>query len=64
MDGQREGLCRKNILAGFTHLHALGTPEWAGALMDAPDSIAEQNKIKPPVFLMDGFEATPEKRAG
>ncbi|MEN6468462.1 MAG: cobyrinate a,c-diamide synthase [Smithella sp.] len=35
MDGQRDGLCRKNILAGFTHLHALGTPEWADALIGA-----------------------------
>ena len=35
MDGQRDGLCRKNILAGFTHLHALGTPEWAEALIGA-----------------------------
>ena len=33
MNGQRDGLCRKNILAGFTHLHALGTPEWAEALI-------------------------------
>lgn len=34
VNGHREGLCRKNVLAGFTHLHALGTPEWAGALID------------------------------
>jgi cobyrinic acid a,c-diamide synthase len=33
IDGQRDGLCRKNILAGFSHLHALGTPEWAEALI-------------------------------
>jgi len=33
LDGQREGLCRKNILAGFTHVHALGTPEWAKAMI-------------------------------
>jgi cobyrinic acid a,c-diamide synthase len=33
IDGQRDGLCRKNILAGFTHLHALGTPEWVEALI-------------------------------
>ena len=26
MDGKRDGMTRKNILAGFTHLHALGTP--------------------------------------
>lgn len=35
MDGRRDGLCRENILAGFTHLHALGTPEWAEALIHA-----------------------------
>ena len=33
MDGKRDGLCRKNILASFTHLHALGTPEWAEAMV-------------------------------
>ncbi|HLZ20146.1 MAG TPA: hypothetical protein VKO67_11045, partial [Smithellaceae bacterium] len=32
---RREGMCKNNILAGFTHLHALGTPEWAGAMIDA-----------------------------
>ena len=35
MDGKRDGLTRKNILAGFTHLHALGTPQWAPALVEA-----------------------------
>jgi len=35
MDGKRDGLVRKNILAGFTHLHALGAPEWADALIAA-----------------------------
>ena len=35
LDGKREGMTRKNILAGFTHVHALGTPEWAPALIDA-----------------------------
>ncbi len=34
IDGKREGMCRKNILAGFTHLHALGTPEWAAGLVE------------------------------
>ncbi len=33
LDGEREGLCRKNILAGFTHVHALGAPEWADAMI-------------------------------
>ncbi|MCX5908153.1 MAG: hydrogenobyrinic acid a,c-diamide synthase (glutamine-hydrolyzing) [Deltaproteobacteria bacterium] len=31
--GQRDGLCRKNALASYTHLHALGTEEWAGAIV-------------------------------
>ncbi|NPU86445.1 MAG: hydrogenobyrinic acid a,c-diamide synthase (glutamine-hydrolyzing) [Syntrophaceae bacterium] len=34
VDGLRDGLCRKNILAGYTHLHALGTKEWAVALVE------------------------------
>jgi cobyrinic acid a,c-diamide synthase len=32
---QRDGMVRKNILAGFTHLHALGTPKWAEAMIVA-----------------------------
>jgi cobyrinic acid a,c-diamide synthase len=34
VDGKRDGLCRKNVLASFTHLHALGTPQWAGGLVE------------------------------
>jgi cobyrinic acid a,c-diamide synthase len=29
----RDGLCRKNVLATYTHIHALGTPRWATALV-------------------------------
>jgi cobyrinic acid a,c-diamide synthase len=29
----RDGLCHRNVLATFTHLHALGTPAWAPALV-------------------------------
>jgi cobyrinic acid a,c-diamide synthase len=28
-----DGLCYKNVLATYTHLHALGSPEWAGGLV-------------------------------
>lgn len=35
MDGKREGMVRRNILAGFTHVHALGAPQWAPALIEA-----------------------------
>ncbi len=29
----RDGVCYKNVLGTYTHLHALGTPSWAGALV-------------------------------
>jgi cobyrinic acid a,c-diamide synthase len=29
----RDGLCYKNVLATYTHLHALGTPQWATAMV-------------------------------
>lgn len=30
---KRDGICYKNVLASYTHLHALGTPAWAPALV-------------------------------
>ena len=33
MDGKRDGFCRKNVLATFTHVHALGTREWAEGIV-------------------------------
>ena len=33
LDGQRDGIVYKNVLAGYTHLHALSTPEWATAFV-------------------------------
>ena len=34
-DGQRDGLCRHNVLASYTHIHALGTKSWAPSLVRA-----------------------------
>ena len=31
--GKRDGLVYKNVLALYTHIHAVGTPEWAPALI-------------------------------
>lgn len=31
----RDGLVYKNVLAMYTHIHALGTPQWAPGLIDA-----------------------------
>jgi len=33
LGGQREGLLYKNVLATYTHLHALGAPGWAPAFV-------------------------------
>jgi cobyrinic acid a,c-diamide synthase len=33
--GNRDGLCYKNTLATYTHIHALGTPSWAKAMVEA-----------------------------
>jgi cobyrinic acid a,c-diamide synthase len=34
-DGRRDGLCRRNVLASYTHVHACGTPRWAPAVVAA-----------------------------
>ena len=31
--GDRDGICRKNVLATYTHIHALGTRQWAAQLV-------------------------------
>jgi cobyrinic acid a,c-diamide synthase len=33
IDGSMDGIVYKNLFASYTHLHALGTPEWAGAFV-------------------------------
>jgi cobyrinic acid a,c-diamide synthase len=35
IDGLRDGVCRKNILATYTHVHAAGNPKWAKGLFVA-----------------------------
>ncbi|MCD6320329.1 MAG: hydrogenobyrinic acid a,c-diamide synthase (glutamine-hydrolyzing) [Candidatus Desulfofervidaceae bacterium] len=34
VDGKHDGLCYKNVLAAYTHLHALGAENWASALVE------------------------------
>ncbi len=29
----RDGICYKNVLAAYTHIHALGSPEWADGMV-------------------------------
>jgi cobyrinic acid a,c-diamide synthase len=33
IDKDRDGILYKNVLATYTHIHAIGTPGWAGALI-------------------------------
>ena len=35
VDGQRDGLCKKNLLATYTHIHAAGDPRWATSVFRA-----------------------------
>ena len=32
---ESDGLVYKNVLAMYSHIHALGTPQWAPGLIDA-----------------------------
>jgi len=32
-DGERDGMCRYNVLASYTHVHALGTGSWAPSVV-------------------------------
>lgn len=38
----RDGLCYKNVLATYTHIHALGTPEWAKNFVHAADRFKQK----------------------
>jgi cobyrinic acid a,c-diamide synthase len=40
----KDGICYKNVLATYTHIHALGTPRWARALVR--NAIAYQKKAQ------------------
>jgi cobyrinic acid a,c-diamide synthase len=33
IDGIGDGFVYKNVMAAYTHIHALGTPEWAGTMV-------------------------------
>jgi cobyrinic acid a,c-diamide synthase len=41
-DGQRDGLCCHNVLASYTHIHALGCEQWAPAVVRAASRFASR----------------------
>jgi cobyrinic acid a,c-diamide synthase len=56
MAGQREGLLVHNVLATYTHLHALGSPQWAPALVRRALEYRRENP------LLEEASSTPEYR--
>ena len=40
---RRDGICFKNVLATYTHIHALGTTTWAGALIEKARSFRNKS---------------------
>lgn len=44
IDSARDGLLYKNVLACYTHLHALGTPEWAPAIVEKARAYRKQQR--------------------
>jgi cobyrinic acid a,c-diamide synthase len=45
VDGERDGLCRRNLLATYTHIHAAGTPGWAENFLRAAADGNRKSKI-------------------
>jgi cobyrinic acid a,c-diamide synthase len=39
INGKRDGLCYRNVFATYTHLHALGSPEWADGIIRVAEGI-------------------------
>ncbi|MDD3581470.1 MAG: cobyrinate a,c-diamide synthase [Desulfobacca sp.] len=42
---QRDGLCYKNVLATYTHIHASGTPGWAAAMVQRAREFRDQTRL-------------------
>ena len=45
MDGSHDGICIKNLMATYTHIHAGGDPSWAGRLVRVAKAIDFRRKI-------------------
>jgi cobyrinic acid a,c-diamide synthase len=45
IQGQRDGLCYKNVLATYSHLHAVGAKGWAKAIWEQAISYHQRNML-------------------
>jgi len=63
LDG-KDGVCYKNVLATYTHIHALGSPEWAEGLVQAAlgcqrgNSARKRNRMESRSNVGKGFHLT------
>ncbi len=46
IDGSKDGIFKKNLLATYTHVHAGGNPEWAKNLLRVANNFREKNIFK------------------
>jgi cobyrinic acid a,c-diamide synthase len=46
INGERDGLCRKGVLATYTHVHAAGNDLWAKGLLQAAIGYAKSKKMR------------------
>lgn len=56
---KRDGIVYKNVLAGFTHLHALGDPAWGQRLVDATRLMAGGRQAMAPAAHHRGETVQP-----
>jgi cobyrinic acid a,c-diamide synthase len=42
LDGKYDGLCYRNVLAAYNHLHALGCPEWAQRFVQLSETYRQE----------------------
>lgn len=46
ISGGRDGMRHKNVFATYTHLHALGAPEWADGMLEAARKFGTSKALK------------------
>ena len=45
IDGNRDGMCLRNVMGVYTHIHAAGDPSWAAAIVRAARSAGKHGSI-------------------
>jgi cobyrinic acid a,c-diamide synthase len=60
IDGHVDGFFYKNLLASYTHLHALGVPQWAPAFVALAKEFKRQAKVK--VEVEEGLKEKQETK--